>query len=168
MIRFRVLFFIAGILCILHATESKAQTIERDVIATGGDYFTSPVINVSWTLGEPVTETVTNYDLTLTQGFQQGDLFKVTAIKEPLAERFDISVYPNPTTDILNISMQNPLEEPVHVCIYSMQGEKVFSEKTQGNHFRIDLSALSTASYLLSLRRINGELITTYSISKIR
>ena len=59
-----ILFFAATILC-------TAQSIERDVVASSGDYFEGTNISLSWTLGEIATETYSSGNIILTQGFQQ-------------------------------------------------------------------------------------------------
>ena len=51
-----------------------AQSIERDVVASSGDYFEGADISLSWTLGEIATETYTGVDNIITQGFQQPDI----------------------------------------------------------------------------------------------
>ena len=48
-----------------------AQSIERDVVASSGDYFEGVDISLSWTLGEIATETYIAGNNILTQGFQQ-------------------------------------------------------------------------------------------------
>lgn len=48
-----------------------SQSIERDVVASSGDYFEGVDISLSWTLGEIATETYDNGSNILTQGFQQ-------------------------------------------------------------------------------------------------
>jgi len=151
---------------LLSASIAQGQSIERDVIASGGDYFVSPALSLSWTIGEPVVETISNQYMVLTQGFQQGDKFTVTTVKDPLAELFDIKVFPNPTVDILNISINSQKDEIIIVQLYSMTGEKVLTEKTQDKNIRLNLSDLAAANYLLSLRKLDGGLITTYSINK--
>ncbi|MBN1340491.1 MAG: hypothetical protein JXA03_14270 [Bacteroidales bacterium] len=50
---------------------SHAQSIERDVVASSGDYFENGGISLSWTLGELATETYMAGNIILTQGFQQ-------------------------------------------------------------------------------------------------
>lgn len=147
---------------------ANSQSIERDVIATAGDHFIAPTFSLSWTLGEPVTETISNDDLMLTQGFHQGSEFKLTAIREPLAEQFDITVFPNPTPDILNIRFNSEMNEIITVQLYSMSGEKILFERTQDKNIQLNLANLSNASYLLSLRKNDGALITTYVINKTR
>lgn len=153
---------------ILCAGFAHAQaSIERDVIGAAGDHFTSPTFSLSWTLGEPVSETISNDDVMLTQGFHQGE-FKLTAVKEPLAGQFDITVFPNPTPDVLNIRFNSGMDEIITVQLYSMSGEKILFEKTQDKNIQLNLAALSSASYLLSLRKLDGSLITTYVINKTR
>jgi hypothetical protein len=51
-----------------------AQSIERDVVASSGDYFEGADISLSWTLGETATKTYSSDDNILTQGFQQPDI----------------------------------------------------------------------------------------------
>ncbi len=51
-----------------------AQSIEREVVASSGDYYEGANISLSWTLGEIATETYDNGSNILTQGFQQPDI----------------------------------------------------------------------------------------------
>lgn len=57
--------FLAG------AMMCSAQSVERDVVASSGDYYEGTNISLSWTLGEIATETYITGDNILTQGFQQ-------------------------------------------------------------------------------------------------
>ncbi|MBU0487959.1 MAG: hypothetical protein KKD31_08425, partial [Bacteroidetes bacterium] len=52
---------------------SFGQMLSTEVVATSGDYYTSPYLTLSVTIGEPVSETVSNDNHTLNQGFQQGE-----------------------------------------------------------------------------------------------
>jgi len=60
-----LIVFLAGVLI------CSAQSIERDVVASSGDYYEGANISISWTLGEIATETYNNGTNILTQGFQQ-------------------------------------------------------------------------------------------------
>lgn len=155
-----------GLSFLMTAGIINGQTIERDVIASAGDYFVTPGFTLSWTMGEPVVETVSNPFMMLTQGFQQADKITLTTVKDPLAELFDIKVYPNPTVDVLNISIKSDKDEIIIVQLYSLSGEKVLTEKTQEKNIQLNLADLSAANYLLSLRKLDGGLITTYFINK--
>ena len=68
---YRIAFFAAFVTILSRSL--IAQSIDRQVISSAGDYSDNGSIKVSWTLGEPVIETFTNGNITLTQGFQQPD-----------------------------------------------------------------------------------------------
>ncbi|MBN3035463.1 MAG: hypothetical protein JW861_07730 [Bacteroidales bacterium] len=56
-------------------TSSYSQSICPEVTASSGDYYTGTGVTLSWTLGEPATETYQGSAVTLTQGFQQPESF---------------------------------------------------------------------------------------------
>jgi len=62
-----IVFLATAIIC-------SAQSIERDVVASSGDFFEGTNISLSWTIGEIATETYDNGSNILTQGFQQPDI----------------------------------------------------------------------------------------------
>lgn len=141
------------------------QSISQEVIATAGDFFTTSDASLSWTLGEPVIETAGSGNVILTQGFHQTEIM-ITAIKEPLRVAYDLKVFPNPAVDIVNIDLTLAGDEIITVQLYNMNGERLINKKFQQRLFQLDLSSLASANYLLSLRKLNGELITTYLINK--
>ncbi len=49
----------------------NAQTLSPQATPSAGGYFTGGGNSLSWTMGEPVTQTFQNGNLVLTQGFQQ-------------------------------------------------------------------------------------------------
>jgi gliding motility-associated-like protein len=52
------------------------QTLARTVIGSQGDYYSTPKVSVSWTVGEVMSETYATPNHFLTQGFQQPDYNK--------------------------------------------------------------------------------------------
>ena len=103
-----IVFFLAGII------QSFAQLARHDVIATSGEFFSNSTYSLSWTLGECVTETFTATGNTLTQGFQQSK-FVVTSINQLTIEGISVKAYPNPVSDLINISVktENGIQKPV-------------------------------------------------------
>ena len=163
----RILLCVCATMGLFSISEkADAQTLDRWVLGSAGEYFQGNGYSLSWTMGEAITETFNNYQFTLTQGFQQADKVTVTAIKEPLADLLDISVYPNPATDVLNVSIKNLEDELIIVQLHSLSGEKIISEKTNEKHIRLNVAELASSQYLLSLRKMNGSLITSYVINK--
>lgn len=65
---------------------------------------------------------------------------------------FDISVYPNPTQDVLNIKLpQNAINQPYQINLYDMQGRLVYHQQSQDDTFGFSLmnNNLEQGTYLL-------------------
>lgn len=73
------------IFCFLVASASYAQEIERSVVASAGENFSNGNFQLSFTLGEVVTETFADQNYILNQGFQQ-------VIEGVLISGFDLDV----------------------------------------------------------------------------
>ncbi len=71
----------------------------QEVVSTAGSHGETTAGSLSWTVGEPVIETITDGTNTLTQGFQQSKL-TVTAINDLKFPGIELSVYPNPTNSL--------------------------------------------------------------------
>ena len=65
-----------------------------------------------------------------------------------------ISVYPNPTTGILNINLSGVLE--TELILYTITGQKIFRKTINTKTTTIDLSSLSNGVYYLQLKNGNG------------
>ncbi|MGH1386987.1 hemagglutinin protein [Kordia sp.] len=61
-------------LCMLCMISVKAQAIEREVVAAGGNTISNGTVTLDFTVGELTVTTITDGTTTLTQGFQQGGI----------------------------------------------------------------------------------------------
>ena len=95
-------------------------------IASSGDHFTGTNAQLSWTIGETMIETFGNGSNQLTQGFHQTNLM-VTAV-EDLSESFQVSVFPNPATDVLNIEWSE-ISDPLTLTLYDATGKLLLRQK---------------------------------------
>ncbi|MDO1446319.1 T9SS type A sorting domain-containing protein [Rhodocytophaga aerolata] len=122
----------------------------QTVIASAGNSSASGNVHLSWTIGETITFTGITSTRILTNGFQQASIV-VSPIARQAGEDisdFEVSVFPNPTQDILTIST-NP-EEQHAVTITHLSGELVKSFLVQGK-VEVDIKDLSAGIYLLSI-----------------
>lgn len=149
-------FFILAMLCVFYAHSQQ-------VIAGSGNHFENETVQMSWTLGEPVIETLFNQNIQLTQGFHQTLLF-VTAI-EDFGFDMSISAYPNPTSDFLNLVIKNDEVQDLYYVIYSMQGKKLSKNQVESEMSEISMGSYSPGTYLLVIS--NGEQkLKTFKIIK--
>ena len=134
---FFLLLFVAG--------SATAQT----VVSANGGTATAAGVEVSWTIGEPITETVTDGTTTLTQGFQQSKL-TVTAINDIQITGVEIKVYPNPTSDYVTVHFSKMMEKPTYL-LFDLSGRLIEQKKIESTDAKIDMTGYAGGSYILKL-----------------
>ena len=103
-----------------------------------------------FTLGEIAIETISSEDFMLTQGFHQPSLGIISITENPHSR---ISIYPNPTTDFLNLELIEFNDEYVLVNILDLSGKKIYAElvATNAGKHQINTTFLNLGSYLLEI-----------------
>jgi hypothetical protein len=129
----------------------------QEVITTSGGYAESTSAKVTWTIGEPVTETVIGTNNILTQGFNQGDLI-ITLIKAPELPGLILKVFPNPANDNLRISARNAKLENLKYVLIDMAGKVVSERRLTDGESDISVSALAPSAYLLKVYQNKKEI----------
>lgn len=91
---------------------------------------------------------------------QYGDELPLAASLNRVEEA-TLKIWPNPSNDFINISIENENEGVVN--IYSFDGRKVISENYMGNQQRLDISVLTSGIYIFEFisdkNRINGRFV---------
>ncbi|HLP51457.1 MAG TPA: T9SS type A sorting domain-containing protein [Chitinophagales bacterium] len=147
----------------------KAQSIERSVISSTGNYSTGSSVSVSATVGEPVVPTYTSGSIILTQGFQQPEnADSVTGVSEVQAV-ITWTLFPNPATTQTNLMLS---EVPVNCTLhlYNLAGQlimerKIAQQKVQHKEV-IDLHGLASGTYMLSILS-NRQLLANLPIQRV-
>lgn len=67
------------------------------------------------------------------------------------------SVYPNPTTGTVNISLPN-LTDKATIALYDLQGRKILSKETEQIHSAFDIDNLQDGVYLVSIQTVEGSI----------
>lgn len=116
------------------------------LVATSGDYFENSSGSVSLTLGELAIETYITDAEMLTQGMQQTKLV-ITAIHE--VEQFVIKAYPNPTSDLITISLDD--YQGAMYELIGLQGNVLEKKQFTSNNHELSLGALPSGTYLLRI-----------------
>lgn len=104
--RFLLTLGMAVVLLLTGVISGFTQSITPQVVSSGGGDTTNSNIGLSWTIGEAITETVTGSNSQITQGFHQNH-FEIISVEDHRELGFDIVVYPNPSTDFIQISLRN-------------------------------------------------------------
>jgi hypothetical protein len=117
------IIYTSFVITVLFAGTSFAQTISPDVIASAGDHFSSAAGSVSWTIGEPVTDTYSSPSNVLTKGFHQPAVVLLSSVEENSAGSF--YVYPNPVTDMLILDFSKMKNGDYEIVLYDVTGQEV-------------------------------------------
>ena len=107
-------------------------------------------VKSDFTLGEIAIETNFSEDFMLTQGFHQPSIGIISLKDDPYSK---ISIYPNPTVDILNLELNNFQDKSVIVKVIDLSGKQIYSEVVLTNidKHQINTGFLSLGSYLLEI-----------------
>jgi len=87
----------------------------------------------------------------------------ITALDEQLADKYHVSIYPNPTAGILHIVS----DESLHLAIFDLTGKQVLKGEKQGGAAEMNIGDLQTGLFILVLHDDQGSKMT-YKVEVIR
>lgn len=128
----------------------------QHVISAGSHTTSTDEMQVAYTVGEAVIQTVTNQYI-LTQGFHQPFHYTVTAIQPADEPQVAFAVYPNPVSDKLFIAGDAHLKGNYTCQLTTIQGT-LLPEVTNnlqvqaGQEYWLDMSSLAPGTYLLTIQ----------------
>lgn len=76
-----------------------------------------------------------------------------------------MSVYPNPTTSFINLSIQNHSLENIHYQLFDVNGRQIQMQSITSSETRISMEHLASAIYLLNVIE-NNQIIKSFKIIK--
>ena len=80
-------------------------TYSQKTISSGGNHLTSDSIQLSHTIGESFINNYSDSDIHINEGVQQSIKVIVTQVEQ--AKTMEISTFPNPASDVLNINVSS-------------------------------------------------------------
>jgi hypothetical protein len=133
---------------------AKAQSLEPTVIASDGGFAVLGSGTIAWTLGETVTETFSNANNSLTQGFHQPSLINVNGIGGVAIP--GMSVYPNPAAESININLTHLPAGDYSIALFDVLGNKVSEMNVADNRIVfLPLTPFANGVYLLTVSSVS-------------
>ena len=157
--------------CLLISTISVAQSIAPESVNSAGAKMTQSNGSLSFTVGELVV--LQQYDAngnSLGNGFTNAATVSTTvlAIEEPNAAILQVDVFPNPTTDLVQIRIKESKLENLKISLTDISGKEIF----QGQYrlmqqiIGINTATYPSGTYFLTLKDLQGIVLGTYKIVK--
>jgi hypothetical protein len=152
-----VLFLLSFVLLTAQAQEA--------ITAAGGDASGSGG-TVAYSVGQVVYTTNTGANVSVAQGVQQAfKILVLTGLEEVKGINLTVSAYPNPTTDYLNLKVENYDNRNMSYQLFDMFGKLVETKKLVGDLTRIGMSNLPPATYFIKVIQNKNE-VKTFKIIK--
>ena len=140
----------------LHAQESPTTT-GGDATGAGG--------SSSYTVGQVVYTTNTGSNGSVAQGVQQPYEFSVTTGINETTINLEMSVYPNPTTNYLQLKVESEKLENLNFQLIDLQGKVIENKKVSATTSTIKMETLPKAIYFLNVTD-NNQVVKTFKIIK--
>jgi hypothetical protein len=138
---------------------------QEAITATGGNASGSGG-SIGYTVGQVVYTTNTGTTGSVAQGVQQAyDISVVIAIKEAKDIGLQCSAYPNPTTDILILKVENYQSDNLSYQLFDINSKLLENKKIESSETSITMGTLVPAIYFLKVTDNNKE-IKTFKIIK--
>lgn len=83
--------------------------------------------------------------------FVESDIATTTTSLSNELANAKLTVFPNPTKDIVRVEIEGQASDEIKANIYSVLGKKVFEGEYKGNEFEMNIENLETGKYILIL-----------------
>lgn len=142
-----------------------AQANPPDVFSSAGGEGTDGNSHLSWTIGEPITETVSDGTNSLTQGFHQPWVEITTDVEDAIGSGSGISVFPNPTRHVLHVVYADETPAEDRLELMDAQGRLVHQGRIRSTSTDLDVTKYAPGNYFLRLLGEEGVTKRTFKIN---
>lgn len=119
----------------------------------------------SYTLGQVVYTTNTGTNGSVAQGVQQPYEISTTVGINETTINLELSVYPNPTTNFLQLKIESEQLENLSYQLIDLQGKVIESKKVSNTTTTVTMENLLPATYFLRVTD-NNQIVKTFKIIK--
>jgi len=146
--------YITILAIILFNFVSNAQSIASFSIDSGGLNITNSNVKILYTFGEVNVQENVVGNISLSEGFVNSNIVSETlGVDDANFLEDQISIFPNPATEIINISSTLTIEK---VQLFDVLGKKILTTK---EITQIQIDHLTTGVYLLKVTTEQGLLV---------
>ena len=148
----------------------QAQSIDRQVIGTGGGNFKSSTIQSDHTVGEAITTTLIKGTFVLSQGFQQPESGGVVGKVIPKIT-VKYSLYPNPAAEYITLELNSDARGEVLISIVNMLGQQLYMQSKVVNIYpqykeTFSIDQFAAGAYIFNIYQKDGRLIHAIKFTK--
>lgn len=134
-------------------------------VNSSGENVTNSYGSFSYSIGQIFYLTNYSNGYSMIQGVQQPFEISVLGVDDNANISLEIKVYPNPTTSILFLKVENTSQENIEYYLFDTLGRNVQKGKVSQKETPIDFSQKESGVYFIKISSSSG-LIKTFKIIK--
>lgn len=120
----------------------------------------------SFTIGQTFYSANEGTSGQVSEGVQQVyEIYDVTEVLNPVYIGISLSVYPNPTTGIINLLVENGEVSGLNYAMFDATGKQVLARQIVSNNNSIDMQSLPSATYYVRVTKDEKE-VKTFKVIK--
>jgi hypothetical protein len=155
---------IINVLILIITATSNLQAQQNTM--SSGDHAAGSNGSTDYSVGQVVYTTNTGANGSVAQGVQQAyEISAVTSISDYQEKNLNLSVYPNPTAGLLQLTIENYNKEDFSYQLIDMEGKTIQSLSITNSKTIITVNELATAIYFLKITH-NNKVLKTFKIIK--
>lgn len=152
-----------SVIIILMTHLAISQTVSPELVSSAGDSFNNTSYQLDWSIGECVTATHSAGAYVITQGFHQ-NTYIITSVEDLRAD-IEMLVYPNPTSDFINLKVESSKVESLQFTITDLSGKVLQNGKFANQTEQIYFSSYAVGTYLITISQ-NNQILKSFQIIK--
>lgn len=151
-------------ICTLLCMLGGSLHAQNNTITTGGN-ASGASGTTSFTVGQVFYKQVQKSSSWIHQGLQQPFEFFETFVAESFKDEVSLSVFPNPTTRILNLTFHEFNNEDLYYELINSDGKVLKSQVIIAEHSIVNLAELPSSVYFINIFK-NNQRVKSFQIIK--
>jgi len=144
---------------------SSGIILAQESVNTSGSIATGSGGTASYTVGQVAYTSSLGSNGSVSAGVQQAYTITATTGVDETNFNLEASVYPNPTTDLLVLSV-NELKEDFKYQVLDMAGKLLINGKLTNTQTQLDFSSYAAGSYYVNIISNENKNMKTFQVIK--
>ena len=142
---------------VLFSSFTLCSVLAQSNIVTAGGDASSSIGSVSYSIGQIDFQYTSSADYSISEGVQQTYSFDTTLSIDDVQYDFQLSIWPNPSADEMNMEYTTSYELPLSLTVTDVKGAIVANMSVTQGQYSFNVNTWAAGTYYISLS--NGEAI---------
>jgi hypothetical protein len=143
------------------------ETYSQEAVTVSGGSGTGSGGSIEYTVGQIVYKTYVDTKGSVAEGMQQPfEISVVTSVEEGNTSNIQCKSFPNPTSDFINIVIDNQLTDGLNYQLFDMNGKLLESNVISSNETKIEMKSYVSSTYFIKINNVNNKEIKNFKVIK--